>query len=159
MRKHTEKVELPYILMVPLGPRLVLRTSCKPLAALMFMCRAADLFSTSAFGFNTRRDIFFFFYCSTENQSGWESVSVRFWNFWVREEVEALWISGWVLGLSGASVIWVFFILFLLSHDVVLDLLNGPNGSRPWVDPWYQLIRFRVQPRLYSIKWFSYVIF
>ena len=26
-----------YILMVPLGPRLDLRTSCKPLAALMFM--------------------------------------------------------------------------------------------------------------------------
>lgn len=47
-----------YILMVPLGPRLLLRTSCKPLAALMFMWRAADLLRTSAFGFNTRSDIF-----------------------------------------------------------------------------------------------------
>lgn len=44
--------------MVPLGPRLVLRTSCKPLAALMFMCSAADLLSTSAFGFRTLSDIF-----------------------------------------------------------------------------------------------------
>ncbi|RZR71813.1 hypothetical protein BHM03_00007658 [Ensete ventricosum] len=43
--------------MVPLGPRLVLRTSWRPLAALMFMWSAADLFSTSAFGFNTRSDI------------------------------------------------------------------------------------------------------
>lgn len=45
--------------MVPLGPRLVLRTSIKPLAALMFMCSAADLLSTSAFGFSTLSDIFF----------------------------------------------------------------------------------------------------
>ena len=44
--------------MVPLGPRLDLRTSCKPLAALMFIWSAADLFSTSAFGFSTLIDIF-----------------------------------------------------------------------------------------------------
>ena len=46
-----------YILMVPLGPRLVLSTSWRPLAALMFMCSAADLLSTSAFGFSTRSDM------------------------------------------------------------------------------------------------------
>lgn len=46
-----------YILMVPLGPRLVLSTSMRPLAALMFMCSAADLLSTSAFGFSTRSDM------------------------------------------------------------------------------------------------------
>ena len=50
-----------YILMVPLGPRLDLRTSCKPLAALMFMWSAADLFSTSAFGFSPISDIIFLF--------------------------------------------------------------------------------------------------
>lgn len=55
-----------YILMVPLGPRLVLRTSCKPLAALMFMWRAADLFRTSAFGFSTRNDIFAVFSSSSQ---------------------------------------------------------------------------------------------
>lgn len=46
-----------YILMVPLGPRLVLSTSMRPLAALMFMCSAADLLSTSALGFSTRSDM------------------------------------------------------------------------------------------------------
>ena len=47
-----------YILIVPLGPRLVLRTSCKPLAALTFIRSASDLLRTSALGFNTLRDIF-----------------------------------------------------------------------------------------------------
>lgn len=46
-----------YILMVPLGPRFVLRTSCKPMAALIFMYNAADLFRTSALGFKTRNAI------------------------------------------------------------------------------------------------------
>jgi hypothetical protein len=55
-----------YILIVPLGPRLDLRTSCKPLAALMFMWSAADLLRTSALGFNTRRDILSSFEVVTE---------------------------------------------------------------------------------------------
>lgn len=59
--KKTKKIlSFVYILIVPLGPRLVLRTSCKPLAALMFMWRAADLFRTSAFGLSTLNDIFLF---------------------------------------------------------------------------------------------------
>ena len=44
------------ILIVPLGPRLVLMTSCKPFAALMFMNKAAALSMLSAFGFTERRE-------------------------------------------------------------------------------------------------------
>ena len=44
------------ILIVPLGPRLVLITSCKPFAALMFMNKAAALSMLSAFGFTERRE-------------------------------------------------------------------------------------------------------
>lgn len=40
-----------YIFMVPLGPKLVLRTSCRPRAALMFTASAAWARATSAFGF------------------------------------------------------------------------------------------------------------
>ena len=36
--------------MVPLGPRLVFRTSCRPLAAEMFTCSAWAALATSAFG-------------------------------------------------------------------------------------------------------------
>jgi len=43
-----------HILMVPLGPRLDLSTSCSPLAALMFMFRAADRPRISAFWFSMR---------------------------------------------------------------------------------------------------------
>ena len=38
--------------MVPLGPRLVLITSWRPLAPLMFSCRAWAALATSAFGFS-----------------------------------------------------------------------------------------------------------
>ena len=38
--------------MVPFGPRLVLRTSCNPLAPLMFSCSAWAALATSAFGFS-----------------------------------------------------------------------------------------------------------
>lgn len=38
--------------MVPLGPRLVLRTSCRPLAPLIFNCRAWAALATSALGFS-----------------------------------------------------------------------------------------------------------
>ena len=38
--------------MVPLGPRLVFRTSCRPLAAEMFTCSAWAALATSAFGFS-----------------------------------------------------------------------------------------------------------
>jgi hypothetical protein len=44
------------ILIVPLGPRLVFMTSCKPFAALMFMNNAAALSMDSAFGFTERRE-------------------------------------------------------------------------------------------------------
>ena len=44
------------IFIVPFGPRLVLITSCSPLAALMFINRAADLPMTSAFGLSVLRD-------------------------------------------------------------------------------------------------------
>jgi len=44
------------ILIVPLGPRLVFITSCKPFAALMFMNNAAALSMDSAFGFTERRE-------------------------------------------------------------------------------------------------------
>lgn len=71
-----------YILMVPLGPRLLLRTSCKPLAALMFMCKAADLLRTSAFGFSTRIDIFFLYF------------------FLSQLETKKLGVSGFSLGLG-----------------------------------------------------------
>ena len=39
-----------HIFMVPLGPRLVFRTSCRPLAAEMFTCSAWAALATSAFG-------------------------------------------------------------------------------------------------------------
>lgn len=64
-----------HILMVPLGPRLVFRTSCRPLAALMFMCKAADLLRTCAFGFNTRKDIF-----ETSRQRSWTIPRGRAWS-------------------------------------------------------------------------------
>ena len=53
------------ILIVPLGPRLVFMTSCKPFAALMFMNNAAALSMDSAFGFTERREdaIFFRLFC------------------------------------------------------------------------------------------------
>ena len=37
--------------MVPFGPRLVLRTSWSPLAALIFTAKACEALATSAFGF------------------------------------------------------------------------------------------------------------
>ena len=40
----------PHIFMVPLGPRLVFRTSCRPLAAEMFTCSAWAALATSALG-------------------------------------------------------------------------------------------------------------
>lgn len=40
-----------YIFMVPLGPKLVLRTSCRPRAALIFTASAACARATSALGF------------------------------------------------------------------------------------------------------------
>lgn len=40
----------PHIFMVPLGPRLVFKTSCRPLAAEMFTCSAWAALATSAFG-------------------------------------------------------------------------------------------------------------
>lgn len=43
------------IFIVPFGPRLVLITSSNPLAALMFMKRAADRPMTSAFGLRVLR--------------------------------------------------------------------------------------------------------
>jgi len=47
--------------MVPFGPRLVLRTSCKPLAALIFTASAWAALATSALGFNALiADIFDF---------------------------------------------------------------------------------------------------
>lgn len=49
------------ILIVPLGPRLVFMTSCKPFAALMFMNNAAALSMDSAFGFTERREDAIFF--------------------------------------------------------------------------------------------------
>lgn len=42
---------LSYIFMVPLGPRLVLSTSCSPLAAVIFTWRAWAALATSALGF------------------------------------------------------------------------------------------------------------
>lgn len=41
-----------YIFIVPLGPRFVLRTSWRPLAAVMLRCKAAADLATSAFGFS-----------------------------------------------------------------------------------------------------------
>ena len=41
----------PYIFMVPLGPKLVLSTSCSPRAALMLTANAAWARATSALGF------------------------------------------------------------------------------------------------------------
>ena len=41
-----------YIFIVPFGPRLLLKTSCKPFAALMFIAKACAALATSAFGFN-----------------------------------------------------------------------------------------------------------
>ena len=41
-----------YIFMVPLGPRFDLRTSCRPLAALVLMAKAWAALATSALGFN-----------------------------------------------------------------------------------------------------------
>ena len=56
------------ILIVPLGPRLVFMTSCKPFAALMFMNNAAALSMDSAFGFTERReDAIFFLVSSVES--------------------------------------------------------------------------------------------
>lgn len=41
-----------YIFIVPLGPKLVRMTSCKPLAAEMLMAKALAALANSAFGFN-----------------------------------------------------------------------------------------------------------
>lgn len=41
-----------YIFKVPFGPRLDLRTSWRPLAALIFTANACAALATSAFGFN-----------------------------------------------------------------------------------------------------------
>jgi hypothetical protein len=38
------------------------------------MCRAADLLSTSAFGFNTRIDIFALFFFFTKTMRGWGEI-------------------------------------------------------------------------------------
>ena len=43
--------QVTYIFMVPLGPRLVLKTSCRPLAAVILTCSAWAALATSAFGF------------------------------------------------------------------------------------------------------------
>ncbi len=55
------------ILIVPLGPRLVFMTSCKPFAALMFMNNAAALSMDSAFGFTERREDAIFFLVSSSS--------------------------------------------------------------------------------------------
>ena len=39
-----------HIFIVPLGPKFVLSTSCNPLAAVVFTCKAAEALATSAFG-------------------------------------------------------------------------------------------------------------
>lgn len=50
-----------YIFMVPFGPKFVFRTSCNPLAAVIFTCKAAAALATSALGFNVLiADIFRF---------------------------------------------------------------------------------------------------
>lgn len=52
-----------YILRVPLGPRLLLMTSWRPLAALIFMAKALNLLRTSALELtNWTDDIFYVFY-------------------------------------------------------------------------------------------------
>ena len=68
------------ILIVPLGPRLVFITSCKPFAALMFMNNAAALSMDSAFGFTERREeviFFLFFFFSRERESCRASSGVK----------------------------------------------------------------------------------
>lgn len=90
--------------MVPLGPRLVFRTSCKPLAALIFMCRAADLLSTSAFGFRTRMDIFasLTMILQFEVLVSCQSIREREREGQRKETVQPFLRAGeWVLGLSG----------------------------------------------------------
>lgn len=92
LNQHTKLRKIKsatHILMVPLGPRLVLRTSCKPLAALMFMWSAADLLSTSAFGFKTFTDIFTYCYGVLEAKQ----IAVRM------REKRGGWVGFW--GLSG----------------------------------------------------------
>jgi hypothetical protein len=49
--------------MVPFGPRLLFKISCKPFAADILIANAYDARATSAFGFKTLiADIFRFFY-------------------------------------------------------------------------------------------------
>ena len=47
-----ENTWIRYILIVPFGPRFVLKTSCNPLAALVLIARAWAALATSALGFN-----------------------------------------------------------------------------------------------------------
>jgi hypothetical protein len=56
MRAVTPPAPPTSILMVPFGPKLVFMTSCRPLAALMFMNRAALLPMISAFGLSVFTD-------------------------------------------------------------------------------------------------------
>ena len=53
--EEEEEEKEGYILVVPLGPRLLRRTSWRPRAATMFICRAAPRRATSALGFRDWR--------------------------------------------------------------------------------------------------------
>lgn len=53
INNSTQLLGLTYIFMVPFGPRLVLKTSWSPFAALMFIWRACAALATSALGFTT----------------------------------------------------------------------------------------------------------
>lgn len=111
-KKKKKRLSFVYILIVPLGPRLVLRTSCKPLAALMFMWRAADLFRTSAFGLSTLNDIFLFCpNCKRQRRTTLGEVS--FWYFRTEK----------TLSLSP------FFSLSLSSFRSFSNYLLRPSGT------------------------------
>ena len=52
VKLEASKRVFTYIFIVPLGPKFVLRTSWRPLAAVMLRCKAAADLATSAFGFS-----------------------------------------------------------------------------------------------------------
>lgn len=52
VKLEASKRVFTYIFIVPLGPKFVLRTSWRPLAAVMLRCKAAAHLATSAFGFS-----------------------------------------------------------------------------------------------------------